>query len=58
MLNKLAFKSSKSTINVINNFTKKNFASAAKASAPAGENMGHRFHDIYIKELDKLQKTK
>lgn len=59
MLNKIVSKTSKSTLNNI--LTKqliKSFASAAKAAPSQGDNMALRFHDIYIKELDKLQKTK
>ena len=53
MLNNL-FKASKSIKN-INNITLKKFTSKA---APAQGSMTARFHDIYIKELEKLQKTK
>ena len=58
MLNKLAFKSSKTALNILNNQVLRNFSSAAKAAPATGENMSGRFHDIYIKELDKLHKTK
>ena len=54
MLNKLVFKASKSIKN-INNVALKNFTSKAD---PAQGSMTARFHDIYIKELEKLQKTK
>jgi hypothetical protein len=56
MLNNLVFKSAKSIKN-INNTTLKNFASKA-APAPSQASMTARFHDIYIKELEKLKKTK
>jgi hypothetical protein len=54
MLNNLVFKSAKSIKN-INNIALKNFSAQA---APAQGSMAARFHDIYIKELEKLQKTK
>ena len=54
MLNNLIFKSAKS-IKSINKTALKNFCTSA---APAGGNMTARFHDIYIKELEKLQKNK
>jgi hypothetical protein len=58
MFNKFAFKTSKNAINFLNNQVLRNFATAAKAAPAQEENMALRFHDIYIKELDKLQKTK
>jgi len=54
MLNNLVFKSAKSIKN-INNIALKNFSS--KAATGQGS-MTARFHDIYIKELEKLQRTK
>ena len=53
MLNNL-LKSAKS-IKSINKNALKNFCTEA---APAKGNMTERFHDIYIKELQKLEKTK
>lgn len=52
MLNNFV-KSAKSIKN-INNTPLKNFASKAAAQG----SMTARFHDIYIKELEKLQKNK
>jgi len=58
MLNKFALKTSKNAIKILNNQVLRNFATAAKAAPAQAENMALRFHDIYVKELDKLQKTK
>jgi len=58
MLNNLGLKTSKNFLKFINKRNIKNFSSGAKVAPTQGENMSHRFHDIYIKELDKLQKTK
>lgn len=57
MLNKFALKNSKTTVNILVNQALKNFAAAAKAAPNANEGMAARFHDIYVKELEKLQKT-
>lgn len=48
MFNKMIFKSAKS----LKNSSVKNFATSNQGSMTA------RFHDIYIKELEKLQRTK
>ena len=53
MLNNLVFKSAKS-IKSLNNTAFKKFTTNAAAQG----SMTSRFHDIYIKELEKLQKTK
>lgn len=45
----MIFKSTKSSIN---NYVVKNFSTSNQGSMTA------RFHDIYIKELEKLQKNK
>lgn len=58
MLNNIVLKNSKNALRILNNQFVRNFASAAKAAPVQTDNMSHRFHDIYIKELDKLQKTK
>jgi hypothetical protein len=58
MLNKLVSNTSKSAWNILSKQSIRSFASAAKAAPAQGENMAMRFHDIYIQELDKLQKTK
>jgi hypothetical protein len=58
MLNKLVSNSTKSALNILTKQSIRSFASAAKAAPAQGDNMALRFHDIYIKELDKLQKTK
>ncbi len=54
MLNKFTIKNSKTAINILT----RNFATAAKAAPAQGDNMSKRFHDIYVKELEKLQNTK
>lgn len=58
MLNKFALKTSKNALNILNNQALRSFATAAKAAPAQGESMALRFHEIYVKELDKLQKTK
>ena len=58
MLKKIVSNTSKSAMNILTKQSIRSFASAAKAAPEQGENMSLKFHDIYIKELDKLQKTK
>ena len=58
MFNKFGLKLSKDSLNILNKQVIRNFSTAAKAAPAQGENMSQRFHEIYVKELDKLQKTK
>lgn len=58
MLNKFALKSSKDTMKILSRQSVKNFSSAAEETEASSETMAQRFHEIYIKELDKLHKTR
>ena len=58
MLNNFVSKTSKSALNLLTKQSIRSFASAAKAVPAQEDNMALRFHDIYIKELYKLQITK